>query len=296
MVLKAFGATATGRRAYRVLGNRLMSDRHSVLGAGARARGMWVWDEIGARLPVGERRPRVLELGTGWTHFYGLFLRLAYPVELVFFDVVDNRNLEALRSRFAHVVHWLRGLDAPDERVKDAISLAERVCRAQSFEALYRLVGATYVVNPAGSFAGVVESPFDCVMSMDVLEHVPVEDVDNCVAAIARVLARGGLSAHQIGLNDHLSSYAPGMPAKNFIRFRETTWKLLFENRLQYVNRLPPSEFRRLFADQALELQAESLECDWETLGSRLRPAGRFAQLGPDDLCATRMTVVHTRV
>lgn len=292
LALKTLGSTRTGRLAYRALGDMLRAERHAELDGVAMARGQWTWDTIGERLSSCSERPRVLELGTGWTHFYGLFLRLAYPVELVFFDVVDNRSLSALRLRFAAVARWLRSSDSEDARLPDAVALAERVSGVPTFEALYRLVGASYVVRTSGDFWHAVRPPFDCVMSVDVLEHVPALDVDAGVAGVGGVLTDGGLSAHQIGLNDHLNNYAPGLPSKNYLRYGDSTWRLLFENRLQYINRLQPSDYRRVFDEHGFVLESESLEHDWR-LPHQLRPARRYAGSSTEDLCATRMTVVH---
>jgi SAM-dependent methyltransferase len=292
LALKTIGATGTGRSAYRYLSGHCMTHRHGDLGSGAMTTGLWVWDAIGEALPRGPAR--VLELGTGWTHFYSLFLRLAYPVQVVLFDVVDNRNLEALRRRFAAVAAYMRQAGMDDERIPEAASLAERISRVPSFEALYRLTGATYAVEESGDFRSVVEPQFDCVMSVDVLEHVAESELDKCIANIARVLNEGGVSAHQIGLNDHLNNYASGMPSKNYLRFSDPVWRCVFENKVQYINRMQAPHYRRLFASHHLAAESESLGCDWR-LPKLLQPASRYRQLGMEDLCATRMTVIHRR-
>jgi len=82
------------------------------------------------------------------------------------------------------------------------------------------------------------------------------------------------------------------MPSKNYLRFGDSVWRYVFENKVQYINRTQAPQYRRLFAGHHLAAESESLEYDWH-LPDLLQPAARYRQLGMENLCATGMTVVH---
>jgi len=58
------------------------------------------------------------------------------------------------------------------------------------------------------------------------------------MADFHRILKPGGYMIHQIGIDDHLQHYDPAESPKNYLRFSDRAWKLLFENDVQYFNRL----------------------------------------------------------
>ncbi|MGH8573588.1 MAG: hypothetical protein ACREX8_13590, partial [Gammaproteobacteria bacterium] len=62
--------------------------------------------------------------------------------------------------------------------------------------------------------------------------------VEDLLADFHRTLKPGGYMIHQIGIDDHLQHYDPAESPKNYLRFSDRAWKLLFENDVQYFNRL----------------------------------------------------------
>ena len=43
---------------------------------------------------------KLLEIGTGWIHWYSIYLRLFYNVKITMIDVWDNRQIVALQTAF----------------------------------------------------------------------------------------------------------------------------------------------------------------------------------------------------
>ena len=273
---RLFGLTRGTRALYRALGNRFSQEGHSEVNQVVMSQGAWIWKAAELTSPPIDTTSRVLELGTGWTHFYGLFLRLLYPAQIVMFDVQDCRQLDALRTRFARVADSVDLLPEEYHDRRDQVrDTAREIAAATSFSDLYSRMGCEYVVAESGSLAQFGDGAFSMVLSVDVLEHVARDSVDETIGDITRVLAPGGISAHQIGINDHLAAYAPGMPSKSYVGFPEATWRLLFENRLQYINRLQACEFADKFAAAGLDLREATYHRDPDAL-TGIRPAGRF--------------------
>lgn len=281
---RLFGLTRGTRALYRALGNRLSQGGHSEVNRVVMSQGAWLWKAAELADPPLDATARVLELGTGWTHFYGLFLRLLYPVKLVMFDVQDCRQLDALRTRFARVADSVDLLPEEYHDRRDLVrDTAREIAGVTSFSDLYGRFGCEYVVDESGSLAQFADGGFSMVLSVDVLEHVARDRVDETIAGIARVLAPGGISAHQIGINDHLAAYAPGMPSKAYVGFPEGTWRLLFENRLQYINRLQACEFAAKFSAAGFDLREATYHRPPDAL-TDIRPAGLFRGFETEEL------------
>jgi len=232
---------------------------------------------------------RVLEVGTGWVHWYGLVLRLAYDVNLDMLDVVDNRQLRALRSHFDGA---LDRLDIPSGRRGPARACAAAIRAAPSFEALYEALGARYLLRPDGDLSGIADETYDGIFSFHVLEHIRREDVERTVESYYRIVKPGGFSMHQIGIDDHLAHYAPRAHPKQYLAFGDAVWHRVFENRVQYFNRLQRSQWLRIFRERGFDVRHVDQDvCSLEGL----RVAAQYRALSEMDRACTILTMVHRK-
>jgi SAM-dependent methyltransferase len=280
---------------YRMLGNRLL-ERERV-GEGLPTR----YIERAARLMQECRRHQailrggqVLELGTGWLHWEAMIIRLLYDVELTLFDVWDNRLWGGYKTYVAELDKQIdQALDLSEVESEQAHRLLGALSRAESFDAVYRLLGADYVISPAGTLAGFDDGRFDAVVSCDVLEHVDKAILPQFVYDMHRVLKPNGYGLHQIDLSDHFSYFDAKASRKNYYKYSDRHWRLFFENRVQYFNRVQRPEWLQLFSRAGFELVEEGL-----TLES-LRPVKldkKYASMGKQDLeCVTMRLVIRHR-
>lgn len=272
--LKAFSINSATRSAYRWLGNQI----------GGRARSKSIKASYLQRAHENLRfieengaiadGMQLVELGTGWVHWEALFTRMFYDVRVILFDVWDNRQF----TGFMHYAQQLRArmaaeIDRDAEAIARAEALLDQVLACDSFDEVYRLLGFSYVINPTGSLQAVADDSVDLVISSDVLEHVPANAVPVLAADLRRVLRPGGHNSSQIVFADHLTIYDRAVHPKNLLRYSSARWKLLYENDLQYVNRLQPSDFRKAFTDAGLVIDAEVIvdRCNLE--GLQIDPA-----------------------
>ena len=296
MALKLLSSSEVTRRGYRLAGNKLGRRIHGALTADQIDYGLWQVQAIEDHSKPLQKDSVILELGTGWIHFYGLYLTLFFDAQLVAVDVADIRQLAPLRMRFAALADGLAksAKGWPAQRLREAQARARRLACAQSFEEVYESARAQYMVVQDATLAGLSDASVDVVSSVDVLEHIPRSALGTTAREIRRILRPGGISVHQIGTVDHIAHYSPKMPSKYYLKFSDRTWATFLENRLQYVNRLQASEFLGAFAETGLELVQYGRELD-PALPETVRLARQFHQFDPEDLMTTRAYMVHRR-
>lgn len=292
IMLKGFSLTPETRRLYRAIGNRMRGHQNrfsdSYISKMRKTLTQWREYRDGAKTDPWS----VLELGTGWMHFGGLFLAAFEDTESIFFDVWDNRQLPGLRASFESVRNW--AVNAPDlsepERTR-ALSFLTAILEARDFETLYVAARARYVVSSTGSLEVVPDGSHDLVFSIDVLEHIQLCDIDAALRGQFRVLKPGGIAIHQIGVDDHLEHYDPSVSRKQYLKYGELEWSLRFENSVQYFNRISCDSFQHRFAAAGFEIISFETENSPEELDG-LHIARQCEDQSLKSLCATRAYVV----
>jgi cyclopropane fatty-acyl-phospholipid synthase-like methyltransferase len=231
---------------------------------------------------------RVFELGTGWMHFYAVYVRLSFDVRTTTFDVWDNRQFAALMAAFAKLRRHLEAEPGSAE----AIATLDRVLAARTFDDVYGILNFTHVIVPDGSLAQFREAEFAASFSMHVLEHVRRQAVPALVRDLFRTLTPGAVTIHQIGIDDHLAHYDRLASPKQYISYSNRMWSTLFENGIQYFNRLQRSDWIRIFQEAGFVLLHEEVEAT-DLEGLKVSPS--FAHYTRDDLACTILTVAFRR-
>jgi cyclopropane fatty-acyl-phospholipid synthase-like methyltransferase len=278
--LKAFSVTPQTRKLYRSLGNTLGGkqraegriDLPSYLHRSALLRDLY------GKYETLQPTDRLLELGTGWMHWYAICLRLAYECRITTLDVWDNRQFEALKACVS--------------RMPDRAPLLERALEARSFEELYSVLGFEHVIAPDGQLTQFGDESFSSIFSMHVLEHVPRKDIKAMIHDMYRIMKPGHHTIHQIGVDDHLAHYDRSESHKRYISFSHMAWGLFFDNVVQYHNRLQPSDFREMFEDAGFTLvhkQQESTDLNGLSISKD------FQHYPKEDLACTILTVVFRK-
>jgi SAM-dependent methyltransferase len=293
-VLKAFSINRPTRQLYRALGNKL--------GARSRARSQmpaYYMERVQRMLDLAGRYQllpegaRLLELGTGWMHWEALTTRLFFNIEADLYDVWDNRQLDALKSyitQFLDRSGQLTGI-TPEQRDR-AASLCARILESPSFEALYALLGFRYVLDEQGMLGTLKDESYDLVVSAGVFEHLPREGVPEYIRQTNRVLEPGGYAVHSINTADHLHLYDRTTSPKNYLRYSDKSWRLFFENQLQYINRLQRCEWMDIFEKAGFVcLEEFGSRCD---IGS-LTVNKQFSNMDPVSLETTSWYAVYQK-
>lgn len=232
----------------------------------------------------------LFELGTGWMHWYALSLRVHHPgLRVSTFDVWDNRQFDALQARFRRFRDHYEAVEDPPQHVLDGFDVIDRV---SSFDELYEAFTMSYLVDPDGSLHHFEDASMSHIVSADVLEHVDVQAAEGIVAELHRMLRPGGLSIHQIAIDDHVTHFDPTRSEKEYLRFSERRWRVLYQNRVQFFNRIQATEWLAMFESAGFEcLDVQRLTCDV----SDLDIAPQYRKLSPTDLECSRLSVVHRK-
>jgi SAM-dependent methyltransferase len=286
LALKSFSWNASTRSLYRTLGNQIGNGRRST----GQMPGYYVERlrrmlRLQGQHEIVRKGDRIIELGTGWLHWEALTLRLFYDIEAVLFDVWDNRQLGGLKNyvrQLGPVLNDGFGLSAAE--LKRAQSLIEEIVKVESFAELYKLLGFEYVVESSGSLAQFSSGSFQLVVSGGVLEHVKREALPTLIRDTGRILKPGGWAIHSIDTADHLEHYDRKVSPKMYLSFSEGTWARLFENEVQYINRMQRGEWLELFKSNGFELIEEDVR---RVDISCLRLAERYVHMDKGDLECT---------
>jgi SAM-dependent methyltransferase len=293
--LKGFSCGSPMRRLYRKIGNRTGGKRRATGRMpdyyAKRVRRML---RITKQYGIIRNGDRIIELGTGWLHWEALTLRLFFDIEAVLFDVWDNRQLASLKNYLGQLNLLLKerdgdGFGLTPSELSRAQSLITAILKVESFTELYKLLGFEYVVESSGRLSQFSDNSFQLVVSAGVLEHVTREAVPALIKETRRILKPGGWSSHCIDMSDHLAHYDTTVSKMMYLSFSELAWKCLFENKVQYINRIRRSDWLELFRSGSLELVEEmSSQIDI----SRLKLANQYKNTDRCDLECTDIELV----
>jgi len=289
IALKAFSLNNATKSAYRRIGNSFGAGRklnEPYLKASAERGDLLV--ELTKKYRALDDGSKVLEIGTGWMHWFSVYLRLFREAEFVTYDVWDNRQFPALQGAATKLKSMLQSAGADSA----ALSNIDAVLGCRSFDELYRRFGMTYLVEPSGSLAMFEDASFDMVMSFHVLEHVYADAVPALCQGLTRTLKPGGYMFHQIGIDDHLTHYDATASMKQYIQYSDKEWRRRFESNIGYINRIQASEWREAFETTGLELCEEIRE---SVPIAELMVNPRFAKFPNEDLECTIQTLVYRK-
>jgi len=289
--LKLFSMNRITKRAYRYIGNQVGGPlgRKEKYIQSHMLRGD-LFRSLIKKYGLDQGGNTLLEIGTGWVHWHSVYHNIYYNDHITMFDIWDCRQLNAFKELFGALKEEIikQGLDMSG----DVMRRLNFVCSVKSFNELYHKMNLSYNINEAGSLHQFPDNKFDCIFSFHVLEHVKKDNTDILINDIYRKLKPGGYSIHQIGIDDHLAHYDSSVSQKKYICFSDLVWRNIFENNIQYFNRLQMSEWINSFEKNNFKLLDKLPQyCDI----SDLNVNRRFKKYSEQDLRCTTLTIIHQK-
>jgi SAM-dependent methyltransferase len=275
-LLKLFSVNPQLKMIYRRFGNLIEQDEKNLFDTYLPRSELLL--DLCRRYNVVKTGDSILELGTGWYHWYSLYLRLHYDVKITMFDVWDNRRFNSMKTLIS--------------QIQPSNPIISGILRVQSFDELYESLNLKYVIDKGGSLSRFPSEKFNCIFSFHTLEHVHRSEIHKEISEFNRVLNPGGFSIHQIGLDDHLSHYDNKESAKKYLEFPDKTWKRLFENDVQYFNRMQASDWLTLFKNSGFTL-IEQKPIMYSLKGMKV--SREFQHYSKEDIACAGLTVVHKK-
>lgn len=294
IALKLFSSNASTRAIYRRLGNSLRGRQITDLRGSYAERAAWLLDSLRQEGLLDGRPLAALEIGTGWMHFYGIILALAGLGPIDLYDQWDNRQFLRLKRSFDRFECNLDTLGLSDAERSKACKTLTVIRRSSTFRDLYSALKMRYIIDARDDFASLKSESYDVVCSLDVLEHVRFDSLAAFVRSMHRVLKPGGISLHQIGLDDHLAHYDRAALKKQHVHYADREWNLRFANRIQYFSRVTYDELKELFRRSGFDEIACTSEQDPAAVDRR-KLAARFRGQTEESLLAVRGLFLHRK-
>jgi cyclopropane fatty-acyl-phospholipid synthase-like methyltransferase len=288
--LKAFSVNAFSMKIYRKIGNTFGQRQRLAV------------DDLDVRIERGEllvklcrannavrAGDQILEIGTGWMLWYSLYLRLFYDIHVTAFDIWDNRQFLALQAAANKLSSRLDDLPSFDEKAR--LNL-RKLTECKSFEEVHQQFGFEYVIEPNGAITAFRDGQFDLITSFHVLEHVPTRSIQQLMHDMFRKLKPGGYTIHQIGIDDHLTHYDSKASPKQYLKYSDRVWRILFENEVQYINRKQTSDWLSAFEGAGFKL-VDMISASTNIDDLKINPV--FRKYPREDLACTTLTIVYQK-
>lgn len=216
-----------------------------------------------------------LELGPGDSLFTALTAWAHGGSSTWLVDVAPFASTDLAACR--EMVEFLRGhgLVAPD------------LNGASSIESVLRACNARYEVGGLSSLRAIPDHSIDFAFSNSVLQHVALDEFDQTLAELKRVLHPNGCCVHSIDLRDMLAQ------SLHHLRFSSRVWESRsFHHSGFYTNRLRLSQM--LAAFQLAGFSTEVVEQNrWRELPLRREKlAAPYREMTEDELLAATVRIV----
>lgn len=130
------------------------------------------------------------------------------------------------------------------------------------------------------------DGEFDCVMSTNTFEHIPVDELPGVLSECRRVLKPEGILSLRIDYADHYSYFDQRISPYNFLRYSEKAWRV-FNPPDHYQNRLRHSDYIRLLENggfRIVEHEVKPISPDGRRQLRALPVDRRFYTYAEDDL------------
>jgi Methyltransferase domain len=287
LALKLFSFNKLSKKVYRKIGNTFGAKKREKTNIDPYIKRGKLLLSLCEKYHAITENDKLLEIGTGWIHWYSIYISLFYNIKVTMMDVCDNRQLEALKASFCKLNEPSK--DLPRQKYSHDIDF---ITNADSFKQLYDKFNLTYLIEDKGSLSQFPSNSFNLIFSFHVLEHVPREHTNDLANNIYRILKPGGFSIHQIGIDDHLSHYDKKESSMNYLRYSDTIWKIFFQNEVQYFNRLLMSDWINIFGQEGFVLMEKTPE--FANIDS-LQIHPQYYRYSKEDLSCVILTLVHKK-
>lgn len=216
-----------------------------------------------------------LELGTGWHPIVPIGLSLLGVEKIYTLDITSMVSARTLAETLRAYSAWLDEGDPPDGICRPRAAALQSLAAAPISDVSVAL--ATLGIDAVVVDARCTDLPsasIDLFVSNNTLEHLPEETIVDVFSEYRRLASAQAMMSHYVDMKDHYAGFDPSITVYNFLKFSDATWRV-FNNDLQYQNRLRVSDFRRIHDRAGWTIRHEDNECDPAAF-DRVRLASKF--------------------
>ncbi|HTR55394.1 MAG TPA: methyltransferase domain-containing protein [Kofleriaceae bacterium] len=239
----------------------------------------------------------LLEMGTGWYPTFPFCLYLAGAARVYTLDLVrhlDGVFVEQLADRLAaHVPLIAREAERLEADVaSQQLALVDALARGASVAAATGGVVDYHAPADAAATALPDES-VDVVFSNSVLEHVPGDVIEACLAEAMRILRPGGIVFHSVNCGDHYAYADRSINQLHYLQYSDAAWSK-WNNAFLYQNRLRARDFTEMARRAGFAIEIDTSRPSKERLAqlAQIRVHERFAHYPREQLAITSIDFV----
>lgn len=207
---------------------------------------------------------KLVEIGAGRDLAVALALRMMGVGHITCVDITPMAKID-LVARAADFMARKLGVAAP---VLNSMQDLERF-------------GIRYLAPTTLRDAKIEAGSIDIFISVDTLEHIPVQALGETMAATSAILRDKGLMVNFVDYSDHFARSDPSISRFNFLSYSDENWGL-HNSALHYVNRLRHSEYVKIFESNGFHV--EKCETKSFDIPEDLEIDGKFRKYDVDDL------------
>lgn len=192
-----------------------------------------------------------LEIGTGRVPLVPIVYYLAGAKKVITIDLnhyLDEkltRKCISLILRNSTNIKQLLGPILNLNRFNHFISFIKK--SSYSIDSFLDFCNIEYKAPYDASRTNLKNSSIDFHTSYTVLEHIPLEILRNIFAEGNRILKDDGLFIHLIDYSDHYAKHDKSISKFNFLKYSDTYWEKIINNKFLYMNRLRHDDFLNFF-------------------------------------------------
>lgn len=197
----------------------------------------------------------ILDVGTGWFHHESFLLWLSGNYKIILFDIRNNSKLIYIKNYIHHIIE---NLDYLSEQLHLDKTESERklseILKMNNKEDIYTYCNFEPHITQNLDTLSIYNNSINFMISNCVLNHIPLKMLDSELGILKKLLNPGGMMYFLIGHDDHWSFHDNTANIFNYYRYSDKFYKILFENKFEFQNRLVKPELDELFKKNGLEV------------------------------------------
>lgn len=228
-----------------------------------------------------------LELGTGWLPIVPIALSLYGIPQIYSVDISPLTRANLVEETLDHFILYIEDgrifehLPIKNIDVNLLREVQAKLNTASIDEALQDLNITTIVADARNT--SFESGSIEYLVSNSTMEHIPPDILKGIFEEFRRIGTDDALGSHLIDLSDHYSHFDKSLTPYNFLKFSDNVWRI-FNNPLQYQNRLRISDYRQIHTEAGFDILIEKTASATQ---QQIELANKFKSYSHEDLIVT---------
>ena len=236
-----------------------------------------------------------IELGTGWLPIVPIALALCGIRQIYSVDISPLTRPNLVRDTLQYFITYIEeGRIHEHLPIKnmdvDLLKQAQAILDATSIEDALKHLNIITIVTDA-RYTDFEADSIEYFVSNSTMEHIPPEILNGILQEFYRIGTNKALHSHLIDMSDHYSHFDKSITPYNFLKFEDNVWRL-FNNSLQYQNRLRITDYRQIHTETGFEILLEKNSNSRQEQLNQIQLADRFKSYAHEDLIVTSSFII----